>query len=418
VNLNSDTIRIWDFFSWYYYDSMHGMFQMDPTTSNSTNDRVKIASSQSWVCPNTTHDGYRLSWYSYSPDFWFVNFNYDTTRYVYVCIAKTTGQLGNTQSSYLGWYAYSPDIGFQNFWNIQVESSVVVGTGSLTQDARQIKILGLATSQIISETSTWQFLQDVKLLWKSSKSELRKNIQENVVEAIKGIPNLDTTNSVISNLSGTTGWITATPGTNISAGAGRYFQLNGWNISISWNNLSGNKTLIVEGWNIYITGNIIWTGILGLIALERNGIGWNIYVHPNVTDIHAVLYADRSFLSYNGVELDGSTSDEDLANQLYIKGSLFSENTLWGFQLSKCPFYVTSANCNTPQKAAKYDLNYLRRYILVQPLDALGVPNGPKIPQFWAVQSLQTPSRPDFAEYAVIIEYDPRVQQAPPVILR
>jgi len=60
--------------------------------------------------------------------------------------------------------------------------------------------------------------------------------------------------------------------------------------------------------------------VLGIIALQKNGRGGNIYIDPTVTDIHAFLYADRSVISYNGsAELDGSTPDTQLANQLYIK---------------------------------------------------------------------------------------------------
>lgn len=70
--------------------------------------------------------------------------------------------------------------------------------------------------------------------------------------------------------------------------------------------------------------------MLGIIALSKNGVGGNIYIDPSVTDIHAILYADRSVLSYDGVkEFDGSNSSaSELANQLYIHGSVFSENTI------------------------------------------------------------------------------------------
>lgn len=97
-----------------------------------------------------------------------------------MCIPNTAGQLGNTLRSYLAGYSYSPLIGFQNFEGIQVQSSVVFGESSLTQGARQIKIIGLASSQISSETRQGQFMQDVKLVGKSSKPELRKKIQQNV----------------------------------------------------------------------------------------------------------------------------------------------------------------------------------------------------------------------------------------------
>jgi hypothetical protein len=91
-----------------------------------------------------------------------------------------------------------------------------------------------------------------------------------------------------------------------------------------------------------------------------------------VTDIHAIIYADRSLVSYDGSnELDGDTQAQDLASQLYIYGSIFSENTIGGSSSMLCPFYESSCN---DAKSKKYDLNYLRRYILVQEVDADGNP--------------------------------------------
>lgn len=70
--------------------------------------------------------------------------------------------------------------------------------------------------------------------------------------------------------------------------------------------------------------------MLGFIALSKNGQGGNIYIDPQVTDIHAVMYADKSVLSYDGVkEFDVSNSlASELRHQLYIHGSIFSENTI------------------------------------------------------------------------------------------
>ena len=40
------------------------------------------------------------------------------------------------------------------------------------------------------------------------------------------------------------------------------------------------------------------------------------------------MYADKSIISYDGAnELDADSPDSSLANQLYIHGSIFSENT-------------------------------------------------------------------------------------------
>ena len=117
-----------------------------------------------------------------------MDFDYNSNIYVSICIPNTEGQLGNTLSSYLRGYAYSPLIGFQNFDGIEVQSGVLPqNEGSQTLGSRQIKILGLASSQNTAETAPGQFLQDVKLVGKASKPELRKKIQQNVATAIRGI---------------------------------------------------------------------------------------------------------------------------------------------------------------------------------------------------------------------------------------
>ena len=89
------------------------------------------------------------------------------------------------------------------------------------------------------------------------------------------------------------------------------------------------------------------------------------------------MYADRSLISYNGTnELDGMSPASLLANQLYIQGSVFSENTIGTSQSTPpvCPYYVASSDCTTKNQAMKYDLNFLRKYILVQPADSDGNP--------------------------------------------
>jgi len=198
-----------------------------------------------------------------------------------------------------------------------------------------------------------------------------------------------------------------------------YFgDMTGQNVVVSGNNTIGwNKTLVVEWWNIYITGDIRWSGILWLIALQKDGQWWNIYISPDVTDIHAAIYADRSVISYNGSELNGSTPDSTLSNQLYIYGSVFSEYTIGWSRSTTCPYYVSVCDDNISQK---YDLNLLRRYILVQPVDSDGNPIGNKEPQFGWRESYMWDSnrgsKPEYRQYPLIIEYNPSLQQVPPAL--
>ena len=63
-------------------------------------------------------------------------------------------------------------------------------------------------------------------------------------------------------------------------------------------------------------------------------------------------------------QFSGTSDPVDFSNQLYILGSLFSENTIGGAREvpKECPYYI--ANCSTADIAQKYDLNYMRRYVL------------------------------------------------------
>jgi hypothetical protein len=78
------------------------------------------------------------------------------------------------------------------------------------------------------------------------------------------------------------------------------------------------------------------------------------------------MFTEKSIVSYDGINtLNGDTDADVLNNQLYIYGSVFSENTIGGSRLSlwKCPYYISSLSC-TIETAQTYDLNYLRRYFI------------------------------------------------------
>ncbi len=281
-----------------------------------------------------------------------------------------------------------------------------------------VKIIGTTSSQKTEEIVTNQFTGDVQILGNIEKSLARKDIQTNVYELIRNmIPRTAGLTALSATVLNSQNWDDT--GLRAEAFYGNkalYF----WETIIlsGAGNIEGNKTIIVEG-NVYITGNIRDTdddGMLGIIALSKNGVGGNIYIDPSVTDIHAILYADRSVLSYDGVkEFDGSNSSaSELANQLYIHGSVFSENTIgWSRKTPiVCPYFV-NVTC-TQQLAQKYDLNYLRRYFIydsnwngtIQPtIDS---------PANSGTRSFGGAIGTWYEEYPVIIDYNTRVQQTPP----
>jgi hypothetical protein len=160
---------------------------------------------------------------------------------------------------------------------------------------------------------------------------------------------------------------------------------------VSW---TGERTLIVIGGNVYINSNLYNAAggaskpRLGLIVLKdlATGKGGNIYVAQNVTDIQANIYADGSLFSYDrnqatpiitstGVPYFASEGARfnALKNQLYIQGSIASQNTIGGAVATPSPILgdgsVASAAegnyGNTPSGrsfARLYDLNFLRYF--------------------------------------------------------
>lgn len=149
------------------------------------------------------------------------------------------------------------------------------------------------------------------------------------------------------------------------------------------------RTIIVEGEDIFIDGNIdLHDRSLALIALknQRTGIGGKIHIAPNVTDVHATLIAESSI-------------DSSGENQLYIHGSIVSNNTTGGASKSpvECPYFV--ATCDLA-KAKLYDLEYFRNAYL-DLTDKTG-------------HTASSTTAQHYPDVSMIIEYDSRVQQDPP----
>ncbi|MBT4936643.1 hypothetical protein HON22_01885 [Candidatus Peregrinibacteria bacterium] len=133
---------------------------------------------------------------------------------------------------------------------------------------------------------------------------------------------------------------------------------------------------ISYGGNIIIKSNIIHGGTkkptIAFIALrnEQTGTGGEIHIENetasggDLTDLVGSLIAERGIVGLYGTSTDLSTEDRtNLDNQLYIEGSVMSKNTLGGGDSPlTCPSFVKKVDCSI-EKAQKYDLNYIRRYV-------------------------------------------------------
>lgn len=171
---------------------------------------------------------------------------------------------------------------------------------------------------------------------------------------------------------------------------------------------TGEHTILIYGGDLYIQSDLTYgTGgnPLGVIVLQdSNGVGGNVYVYPDPTDLVGAFYAEGGVVSVNlqgqpGEDLsascDGSSGfcdrSYELRNQLYWKGLLATDNTIGGSDRNpaECPGGATCPR----DEARSYDFAYLRTFHA----DSSG-----------SIASGVVSSA------ALIIEYDSRIQTSPP----
>lgn len=272
---------------------------------------------------------------------------------------------------------------------------------SNTQNFETLKILWITNIDTKKQKDIVvnQDTQDIQnLAWEITKSSLRRDIRKNAINVVKYVDVINWINN-INNLS----WI------NWSNTNNWWNKL--WNVLYFWpadtdnvvlddniNKFQGRKTIVVVWKNLYIKSNVVNdsnSDILWIIVLQdNNGNWWKVYIDTWVQKVDAIIYADKSVMSYNQSywEIDSYVNKNEISNQLYIYWTVFSENTIWWSRLDPpiCPFYTqsTSYTCDT-NEAQKYDFNYLRAW----------------------KNNKYNPAYPD---YPIVIKYNPMIQSTPP----
>jgi len=237
-----------------------------------------------------------------------------------------------------------------------------------------VRVLGSLSSQYIRDIITSQFTTGVSMFGKINRWEIREAVKKNVALAIRNA----TLTPIVSTISSFSALPSAGVGANgvfISRGANKsilYIEKTWGNVILNAGSISGVRTIVVKWANLYIQSNMSYASndsILGVIVQKDSaGNGGNLYIDPAITNLVGSYVIDGSIISYNGTtELGYNANIDDLKNQLYLLGSITSENTIGGSKLNppKCPSLVTiCSNPATMAEAQKYDLNYLRRYYL------------------------------------------------------
>jgi hypothetical protein len=226
---------------------------------------------------------------------------------------------------------YSSYISYQNGDKYVIYPSSI-SPQDINMTNRNIKIAWTINNKYIYDRVViWEVL-DTTL----SKTEMRKNVVKNVNNVLKN------KNNIPSNI-----------------------KYSSWNLTLNSSLPSGIDTIIVEWWDLIINWDILKQDankLNSIIVLkDSNWNGWNLWINKNVKFISAIIFVDGAIFSWNSEYYWSDTGEA--VNQLFIKWSIISNNTIWWALLSnelKCP-YVYEWNCDK-QAAKRYDFYFFRHF--------------------------------------------------------
>lgn len=405
--LKDDGFRVWQYQTWAIYINKE-----KPTTTSNPNTYIefwKYYDPDHLEHPNLdmTYEGGTTinewnNWISNTP---YTLFDNSTWNKEIVTFISQSGSLSTSDNAYL-----STHISYTIDWKSVVLNSDVLWLTHYYWDSDNwdvsinwIKIEWKTHSKDSQELQEWMEWEDsnYQILWNIDRASIAKDVRKTAYNIINSATP-DNWVSQITNLdfSNNNDWLRLNNDNLL------YFWELDWDkveISLSDINFSWKKTILIHGWNLYIKSNIVSSNlsedILGIIVMQDQNLKWwNIYVEKDVTRIDAVMYADKVLATSDNTYINNS-SDSDkiiswsyLNTQLYINGSIFSNNTLWWSTNGTCPYFIKDEEC-TPEESQKYDLNYLRR---------------------WYNDKYDN----SYGDYPVIIKYNPVIQITPPPLFK
>ena len=244
-----------------------------------------------------------------------------------------------------------------------------------TTDIERLRIVWISSSW----QTWWSELSSILPRW----TDIRNNFRRDVLRSIQTRVH-DTTVWGVKYINGTRLWENT--------------------YTLSW--VADFSTLIVRDANIVIGNNFnVWWAPVGIISVSSNPYSvennwylgvWNIYIDANVWEVHAFLYADGAVVStiwWEVVSFEQTQSSEYFWNQLYIKWSIFSRNTVWWSQIDEGSYMLPwGIRTEDSRLASRYDLSQLRQG------------NNNCYEYLWVCR---------FPNY-IIIDYDSRIISSPP----
>lgn len=162
---NSDII--WDYLSWFYYNSLYWFFELNWSSDNSKNIRI---TSSTDLC-NSGY-GYKLGGYAKSDTLWLIDFDYNSTVYVYYCLDDAS----------LHGKAYSDLIGYQNFewlhfqilstlsWSLDssADTLFVNNTTTIFSNSKE-SLINKSNPNIVKKEAIEYWEESIFYIWKTKK---------------------------------------------------------------------------------------------------------------------------------------------------------------------------------------------------------------------------------------------------------
>ena len=171
--------------------------------------------------------------------------------------------------------------------------------------------------------------------------------------------------------------------------------------------------IIVEWADLIINWDLLRTDpkkLNSIVVISKWWVGWNIWITKNSNFISAIIYADKNIISWDWTNY--YVNDSDKLNQLFLKWSIMSLNTIgWAsYSPLKCPSNISS-NC-TEELANRYDLNHFRHFI-----EWIWWQWTAFVSWTYWTDKIDM-SKPEYKGASMIIEYEPLIQNNPPFVFR
>ena len=166
INEWNDNILENNHFVWYYYDNIYWFFRLDWSSNSSNNVHI---SNEVVTNIGSCNNGLKLKWKAYSTFVWYIDFNHNSSIYVYYCKDDDT----------LYWKSYSNTLWTQIFNWIKIKKIEINNEINDIIDNKAIVNDNVIIKENTYNSNNNNYYNNNNIWW-WDRFELEKNIKENI----------------------------------------------------------------------------------------------------------------------------------------------------------------------------------------------------------------------------------------------